>query len=141
MDPSLRASSLLKGDIESMPADTVNEELNLLAHEATEFMPECDECSDKHGQEIISVDDGKIPVSIKKSVILVPSGVLVIQTMRTVKGSSIIAGHTQRANIRTLSAEGFEVRDVFNAMFLFVEQEKMLKMCTTGFGQIRSALA
>lgn len=114
-------SDLLQKDLNSMPVDDLNRHLEEAAQQAIGHMKDCPEHG-PHPEEILSgVEDGE-----KAEVLLFPNGRLVLRISR--EGGGKVVGRMCPATVETLVKEGIEVKDVVQALHVFIEQGEMLAM-------------
>lgn len=129
MDASNRAEELMKRNIEAMMVPAVERELEQLALEAVEFIPECKDCPQKHPQPMVYREEEKAGVKHRIAISLFPTGRLMVLREKLLEGSPLVMGHGQPATVDNIVKAGFQVREVVNGIYLFVEQEKILRMC------------
>lgn len=132
MDVSLRAEELMKRDIERMSVTTVEREIEQLAKDAVEFMRPCDDEGvprHVHPAELAVRKQQSVGMVQNQTAInLLPNGNLVITWERVVLGSTrVMKG--ERASVEVIHKAGFTAREAINSIYLFVEQEKIFRMC------------
>lgn len=136
MDAGEHAERLLKERIEGMSVPFMEEELQRLGRGAAEFIPDCLDCPRKHPQELMFRESKDGHVTVRDSVIILTNGALMLQRMSS-SDRTMAVGSVQKATVASITSKGFEVRELVNAVYLFVEQEKMIRMC----GGVKPALA
>jgi len=112
---------LVQKDLDGVPVDDLNRHLSDAAIEAVAHMRPCEEHG-LHPEEILSgVEDGE-----RVDVLLFPNGRLVLRVSR--EGNGRVVGRMCPATVEALVKEGIEVKDVVQALHVYIEQGEMLAM-------------